>query len=155
VQHVIAREECVSPGDGFFPFIEWKKVEPRLAVEPPCGLFRVVAHRHRLAGRNVKRFSDRCVPIRDREVEGLSYVLGMDMLQGRRAIAGKDEGHAVAELLENRRVEVSGRIDRVPSGTGDVTRVEDRRGKAARGFPEQIVLYCRFLYPVLAERLSR
>ena len=116
------------------PVIPRYKSQIRLTAMPAGDCFGIIAQRHRLACSHVERFANRCRGIFDSELERLSYVIDVDMLKCREAVIWKIHDLAGSEAIEHFTGKMAGGIDRIPTRTGDVSRVKHGCRKSLSGF---------------------
>src|SRR5678815_1225028 len=79
--------------------------------------FSVGPHRYRLACSNVKRLAYRFMRLGDRQLECLRDIISVYVLQRCKTIVRKVDSLSVSETLEHIATQISGGIDRIPSGT--------------------------------------
>jgi hypothetical protein len=79
----------------------------------------------------------------------------MNVLKRGQPIIRQRDRQSAGEAIECRRIEVAGWIYRPPSGTGDVSRVEDGSGKSPLTLIQEEALDLGFPDSVVSDWLSR
>ena len=104
----------------------------------------------------MEALADCAVSVRNRELERLRDIVSVHVVHRFHPQIGKDQLLTIREPREHRGVKVSGRVERRPPRTDDVSGMENRRSNSfATRRLEQPFFDRRFSYSVIAKRLAR
>jgi hypothetical protein len=104
----------------------------------------------------VEAFTDRIIRVSERELERLRDIVGVHMVHGLHPFVREPQQLAASKAGKNVRIEMPGRIQRIPPGTHQVSRMQyHRTGNAAPSAVEQKLFDSGLLDSVITERMSR
>src|SRR5450631_3449641 len=156
MQNVIPRDSGVLCRYALLPLFPRQETQPGVPIEPPCNTLRIPSQRDGRARNRVKRMPDGHVAALKRQEKCLRHILRMNVMNSLHPGIRKHKFRSTHERCKNLGVEVPGRIDRRPSRTDQMARMNHGDRKTSfRSLLKEPCFDSSFPNAVVAKRMAR